>query len=127
MISTPEPPSSRQTETVEPLLDPGLMMNQNELKVWNALCELEDELEVGWLPICKDSINLDDGSAKRQEERLGLINGIHSNIIKKLRRIEQLSGPDIKAKRSHVEEKVDKLLATFGAKSMTGTEKYWIL
>ncbi|QGI78364.1 hypothetical protein CEK26_005153 [Fusarium fujikuroi] len=99
MIST-----SRQTETV-----------------WNALCELEDELEVGWLPICKDSINLDDGSAKRQEERLGLINGIHSNIIKKLRRIEQLSGPDIKAKRS------TNFSATFGAKSMTGTEKYWIL
>lgn len=55
MRSTSEPPSSKQTETVEPSLDPDLMMNQNELKVWKALCALEDELEVGWLPICREA------------------------------------------------------------------------
>lgn len=87
-------------------------MNRSELKVWKALCALEDELEVGWPPICREAINLDDGSAKRQEERLGLINGVHSNMIKKHGRIDQLRRPDIKAKRSYTKVNVDEFLAT---------------
>ncbi|KAF4498432.1 hypothetical protein FAGAP_5392 [Fusarium agapanthi] len=89
MISTSDP-SSKRADTVEPLLDLTLPMNSNEVKVWKALCALEDELEVGWLPMCREAIGSDDGSTKKREERLGLINGIHSNIIKKLRQIEQL-------------------------------------
>jgi hypothetical protein len=116
MMSTSDS-SSKQTNTVEPFTDPYLRMTRKELKVWKALCALEDELEVGRLPICREAINSDDGSTKKQEERLGLINGIHSNIIKKLRRIEELSEPDIKVKRSHIVEKVDKLLARLGVES----------
>ncbi|KAH7207182.1 hypothetical protein DER44DRAFT_840640 [Fusarium oxysporum] len=113
MISTSDA-SSKQTHIVEPLPNPDLTMNRKELRVWKALCALEYELEVGWLPICKEAINSDDGSKEKQDERLGLINGIHSNIIRKLRRIEELSEPIIKAKRSHIVEKVNKLLAELG-------------
>ncbi|KAM0079805.1 hypothetical protein ACKRZS_008043 [Fusarium odoratissimum] len=113
MISTSDS-SSKQTHIVEPLPNPDLTMNRKELRVWKALCALEYELEVGWLPICKEAINSDDGSKEKQDERLGLINGIHSNIIRKLRRIEELSEPIIKAKRSHIVEKVNKLLAELG-------------
>lgn len=106
--------SSKLPDGLKPFKDPGLTMNRKELKVWKALCALEDELEVGWLPICREAINSDDGSTKNKQERLGLINGIHSNILGKLRRIEELSKPDIKAKRSYIVEKVNKLLAELG-------------
>ncbi|KAF5553085.1 zinc finger transcription factor ace1 [Fusarium phyllophilum] len=126
MISTSDPSSTR-TGTAGPLPDSDLMTDSNELKVWKALCALQDELQYGWSPICTEAIRSDDGSTKKREERLGLINGIHSNIIKKLRRIEQVSLPAIMAKRSHVEVKVDELLARLGVESMTGTDSYQIV
>jgi hypothetical protein len=125
MISTSDP-SSKQTNIVEPLPDPELTMNRKELEVWKALCALEDDLELGWLPICRETINSDEVSSKKREQRLRLINGIDSNIIRQLRRIEELSEPDIKAKRRHIEEKVDKLLARLGVESMTVTDSYSI-
>ncbi|EWG41493.1 hypothetical protein FVEG_03599 [Fusarium verticillioides 7600] len=125
MISTSDP-SSKLAATVGPFTDPDLTMSSNESKVWKALCALENELEVGWIPICNKAIISDNGSAQKGEERLGLINGIHSNVIKKLRRIEQLSRPDIMAKRRHIEAMVDDLLTRLGVVSMTGTDSYQI-
>ncbi|KAH7202523.1 hypothetical protein BKA60DRAFT_657595 [Fusarium oxysporum] len=113
MISTSDS-SSKQPDAVESFKAPGRTMNRKELKVWKALCALEDELEVAWLPIGRETMNSDDGSTKKRDERLTLIDGVHYSIIRKLRGIEELSEPDIKAKRSHIVEKVNKLLAELG-------------
>ncbi|RYC86508.1 hypothetical protein BFJ63_vAg10650 [Fusarium oxysporum f. sp. narcissi] len=113
MISTSDS-SSKQPDAVESFKAPGRTMNRKELKVWKALCALEDELEVAWLPIGRETMNSDDGSTKKRDERLTLIDGVHYSIIRKLRGIEELSEPDIKAKRSHIVEKANKLLAELG-------------
>ncbi|KAF5970482.1 zinc finger transcription factor ace1 [Fusarium bulbicola] len=88
MISTSDP-SSNRPDTVEPLLNLTLPMNSNEINVWQALCALEDQLEMGWLPICTEAISSDDGSTKKREERLELMNGIVP-IIEQLKRIEKV-------------------------------------
>ncbi|KAF5633916.1 zinc finger transcription factor ace1 [Fusarium tjaetaba] len=126
MISSSDP-SRKPTATVESFKNPGLTMNSNELKVWKALCALENELEVGWIPMCNNAIISDDGSAQKGEGRLRLIDGIYSDVIKKLRRIEQLSRPDIMAKRRQIEAMVDDLLKRVGVVSMTGTDSYQII
>ncbi|KAK2700010.1 hypothetical protein QWA68_000786 [Fusarium oxysporum] len=126
MISTSDP-SANQTNTVEPLSHPKLMMTRKELNVWKALCALEEELEGGVFEYAERPLARTMVQPKSKMSGSDLLMDFILISKKKSRCIEKLSEPNIKAKRRHIEEKVDKLLARLGVESTTGTDSFRII